>query len=41
MEVDIETGDDLVVVQGAQCRYVTGFDALGRERARVGVLWSL
>jgi hypothetical protein len=39
--VGVEAGDGLVVVEGAQRRYVTGFDAVGREGAGVEVLWSL
>jgi len=37
----IKTGDDLVVIEGAQRRYVTALNTLGRERAGVRVLWGL
>jgi hypothetical protein len=39
--VGVEAGDGLVVVEGAQRRHVTAFDALGREGARVRVLFGL
>jgi hypothetical protein len=37
MRVNVKTGDDLIVIKNAQRRYVTGFDCLGCERARVRV----
>jgi hypothetical protein len=39
--VGIKAGDDLVVIEGAQRRYVTALNTLGRERVGVGILWGL